>query len=490
MTRGLLPRGTLWIWAAAALPGCKRMGPSQAPVEWQAPPPPPRSEALDALAPPWEDIDEQVSPAGPLVVRLREPDSLRVHLRVLLPLPESAEHRGAALQASAWITHARLLRALRSLGARVAIADGADRVELVVHVAADRRKLLARRLAPVLTEPPSSAEIRAARRVLPQAAGRAVALAVAESILLGRPAGRDAAAAGEDASPSQVRAAWLALHAPTRAVLVVHEPRAARDPWLDPLLERWRGEEAPTAPAGLLARLRPEAELPAPHEPRPLLGETPPPLWDAGPGPGGGEVVIARRLELPKLRDRALARLAARLLAQGQDVRLALRGDVGVLVLRIPLPPKGPAAAVRHQIELLSERVRQPWAPSQIRQAARAFLGARVVQASLDDEDWTGLWSRAIDLSTRDADIARALADEARAMQDVAADDLAAFLTRWCDPLGGEAGWQWVLAGGTRARRRELADLAPSRPLPSAAGHAKDAAGARGHDDEDQGARH
>jgi hypothetical protein len=102
-------------------------------------------------------------------------------------------------------------------------------------------------------------------------------------------------------------------------------------------------------------------------------------------------------------------------------------------------------------------------------QAAQLWLGARVVQASLDGEDWTALLSEAMDLSVRDEDVVGALARDAGSMLEPDPEALQAWMRRWLDPRSGEPGWRWVVAGATDRDLRRLERITPLDP-PARAG--------------------
>ena len=92
-------------------------------------------------------------------------------------------------------------------------------------------------------------------------------------------------------------------------------------------------------------------------------------------------------------------------------------------------------------------------------QATQLWLGARMVEASLAGEDWTALWSDAIDLSTKDSEIPAALASNAKGMLETTPEALLEWEGRWLDPAAGEPGWTWVIAGDAKQVRPSLRKL-------------------------------
>ena len=141
-----------------------------------------------------------------------------------------------------------------------------------------------------------------------------------------------------------------------------------------------------------------------------------------------------------------------------------VRGDVSIFTVRVPLSRRDPEGTVTATVDALRAlgSTRQP--AQRLFQAAQLWLGARVVQASLDGEDWTALFSEAIDLSSRDEDVPTALFDDAGGMLASDPEALQAWMGRWLDPRGGEPGWQWVVAGASSADQRKLARLTPLAP--------------------------
>jgi hypothetical protein len=146
-------------------------------------------------------------------------------------------------------------------------------------------------------------------------------------------------------------------------------------------------------------------------------------------------------------------------LQQELDARLSIVGDVGLFAVRIPVSTKDPDAGVARAIEKLGTLAKTRHQKQRLFQAAQLWLGARVVAASLAGEDWTALWSEAIDLADSDHAIGVALARDARAMLDTAPETLQKWQERWLDPRGGEPGWDWVVVGASKETLRALERL-------------------------------
>jgi hypothetical protein len=180
---------------------------------------------------------------------------------------------------------------------------------------------------------------------------------------------------------------------------------------------------------------------------------------------GGPVLVMGRKIPTPKLSDRSLARLAQRLAQEELDIRLTVSGEVSLLVVVVPLTGRQADETAQKTVESLSQlaAARQP--RQRLFQAAQLWLGARVVQASLDGEDWTSLWSESIDLASEDGGIGAALAHDAETMLSVDPDELTQWQQQWLDPRSGKPGWTWVVAGADDKMQRQLSRLAEIRTL-------------------------
>ena len=143
----------------------------------------------------------------------------------------------------------------------------------------------------------------------------------------------------------------------------------------------------------------------------------------------------------------ALARLAQRLLQEEVDARLSVSGPFALLVVRVPLSRAKPRESLAGTVVAMQEFATGLHRPERLRQATELWLGARVVRASLDGEDWTSLWSESLDLADGDEDLRRALANDADLMLSMDSETLKSFTERWFAPRNGEAGWAWVVAG-------------------------------------------
>ncbi len=456
------------LTGAVLVAGCKRSKVPAVEEVWDEAPALGDTEALARLAPPWPTPVRAVLDNGLIAFWLHEPDAPVTHLRVLLPVGDTEPLQSASVVS---VLHAHIAQTLASRGRNrglVVQSDLApDRIEVVVHGPADDTARSLELLSGVLSARAPAAGLETARNeVMGRLQGPVTpderASATLAEVLLGRPAGSQRAdrAAVESVSRDDLLEAWTELVDPRRAVLVVHSGQdvAKHRSVLERIGERWRGQGRRPVPPGALQRLRAIDDPPAATGR--LLAEPGAPLTVA-PGPEGTPVlVLGRVLPTPTPESRSLARLAQRLLQEELDARLVVRGDLSVFMLRVPLSSRDPDRSVTEAIEALRALGSTRHPAQRLFQAAQLWLGARVVQASLDGEDWTALWSDAIDLASRNKDVTAALARDAEGMLEPDPDALQEWSKRWLDPRSGEPGWRWVVAGASDAELRKLARVA------------------------------
>ena len=488
-------RLSVLLLALAAL-GCRKREPPKVEI-FDETATPAQTEALGSLAPPWPAPERVVLANGLLVHWLHEADSPAVHLRLVLPTHGlKAAHQGAP----ALVAARALVLELEALAARPATADGPprlasyaelragiDRVEVVLHGVAGETVPALTGLADALAADPTRA-LASARKTLLGELRPLDTEAVATSELLAALRGdkpereRIDRAAVQALDDAVLLDAWKDLTDPREALLIVHAPGRLADPAITPattdLATRWRqkvsllavgdGRAAPEA----LARLRPDK---TPGGTGKTLVKAPlAPLKRVDPpGRGRAVLVIGRAVPTGSARDRSLARLAQRRLQEQFDARLTISGPWAALTLHIPLtgkpkpaadplegtdPPKEAKEAEEAAADPVTRRLRREL--TQIRsfarlrpttqdlfQVAQLWLGARMVAASVDGEDWTALWSDSLDLAGADGEIAAALARDAQAMLAATPEQIVAWQQRWLDFSTSEPGWAWVLVG-------------------------------------------
>ena len=499
------PRRRAALLAFVLALACKRRDepPPDAPTDDAAPA---ETEAIEALAPPWRPPERHSLAGGLLVHWLAEPASPAAHVRVLLPLPVEARaddarraHAAAAVVAQALALELR--RWLQRYAVEVELRERPGRLEVAVHGRdADLDAVLAGVARVVALDAPEALLERARGVVeagLPPADPEHLALAALVAGLTGAPAPERLDAELLRSLPAAALArAWRDLLDPGRALLVVHAGRAADPAALDRLGVAWRrgplaglvgGGGEPTA----LLRLRPKDMSRGTDPPRRLGGPSSAPLrvlQVTGARPLGA-VYLGRAIPLADDRDRALARLAQRVLQEDLDARLTIVGDRGLFVVRLPLqrgagralpdgdadapaPAKGDpeltdprARRLARDLAAALELIRARHSRQRLAQAAELWLGARMVQASLTGEDWTALWSDALDLAVRDGGVTGALARDARAMLGASPEDVQAWSRRWLDFERGEPGWAWVAVTGDADLAVALRPLTLTEPL-------------------------
>lgn len=452
--------------------GCKRQRAPRVEEVWDLAPTVEMTEALGSLAPPWPAPTRAVLESGLATFWLHEPDVPVFHARLLIPTVERNGESPTLAATTIVAEHVRevLTRRLAALGVAVELDHGPDRFEVAVHGHGQDADTILAGLATAFDPAPPTAGLERARAQLADRI-RAVApdeAATAELVagLLGRPLDT------QRLDPKALRGmpaevledAWRTLADPRRAVLVVHAGTSAEDKKdaLRNLSDRWHGvgrrELAPSA----VDRLRTDP-APVGGEGRLLSAPAAPIDVARSPHEGSPVLVLGRVIPTESVKNRSLARLAQRIVAQELDARIVIAGDRAVFIARVSLSSRDPDGSATKAVDVLSTlaRTRQP--QQRLFNAAELWLGARVVQASLDGEDWTALWSEAMDLADTDEGIATALAADAATMLEPDAESLKAWQEQWLDPRGGEAGWTWNVAGADAKLLRRLSRIAPIR---------------------------
>lgn len=417
------------------------------------------SEGDRHAAPVWSEVERQLLANGLLVHGLHEASSPDLHLRLLLPTSTNPKKLDALSTAVALgAIEAELKRRLRGLKFGVATSYGPGRVEIIIRASERDAARVLDRVGLALAREPSDAavgkllQVQASQmRQLPPASA-ATAFVLAR--LLDLPPSHLLPIASQ-ADKQSAKRAWRALTDPRESVLVVHSGAKleALAGGLDALARRWKADgvafRAPSQDAD--RRLRPDA-VPKPGSGH-LLTAPASRLWvlDELPTPasGGGKIVLGRLISTPTPELRARARLAQRLLQQRVDARLIVAGPVSVLLVVGRVSASDPLTYIKRLVEDIDSLSKEPIAPERMTQASRLWLGARVVQASLEDEDWTGLWSEALDLSLEDGEAGIALARDAKFMLETTPAQLQAFAETWLRPRHDEGGWVWALAGAS-----------------------------------------
>jgi hypothetical protein len=247
-------------------------------------------------------------------------------------------------------------------------------------------------------------------------------------------------------------------------VMIVHAGVAAVDlrDALREFSEGFRGLGRRRLERSAVARIHARAEH-EPRRPRRLLGDDGAPLRALGtPRPSERPaLVLGRVIPTTTAYSRSMARLAQRVLQEEHDARLTVFGDIALFAVEVPIGRRDPAGATSRAIASLGSLARTRHQTQRLFQAARLWLGARMVWASMSGEDWTALVSESIDLCRTDAEIAAALSRDARTMLAAEPDALMAWQKRWLDPRKGEPGWDWVVVGADKPTLAALERLTP-----------------------------
>lgn len=461
---------------AAMLTACKRKEDPVVPEIWDEAPVPERAEALGRLAPPWPAPARGTLESGLLTYWLHDPGATTAHLRLFFP-----DHDGAPLPALATRSVATALqqsvqRGMGRIGGRVRQTRRVGRLELELSGPAQALPRMAAALARPLARSTKverarpATLLRARTRVARDGEARTaldVATASTVAALLGvsMDSQRIDASRASTLDADALLDTWNRVLDPRRCVLVVHAPQTPDDmPGALSGFEAWTGAGRRERAEGSLARLRwtpPQAEGAA-HL-----------LVDGGAAlqlpsekvTNGASVVMGCRLQTPDQATRATARLAQRLLAESYDARLALCGPDAVFTINSPVSERSVEKRARALAEGLAAAGTERMPTQRLFTAAQLWLGARVVQASLDGEDWTALWSESMDLADTEADIPRALAADAAAMLSVQPKALTAWVHTQLDPKTGAAPWAWSLAGATDRMRRTVSRFASTKTI-------------------------
>lgn len=457
--------------AALGLAGCKRQRDPEAPEVWDDAPVPERAEALAKLAPPWPVPARAELGNGLLTFWLHEPAAGAVHVRLMLATRAASQRSTAASAVVAEAFRRELARRLGRLGVGVEVTEPPGRIEIGLHGRETQLRVMVRALGRILARKEPAAALLAGRqrllKRLREPSSLELATAGATATLLGVPTATQWVdrAALPSVSTEALEDGWAAISDPANAVLVVHAPIPAAQSGMtmSALTTGWAGS-AKKEGRGVLARLRPTFDE-VQTKGRLLTGDSQPFLLVDRSGAGSPTLVIARALPLQTPRDRALARLSHRIAQEELDARFALVGDHGLFTMSTTVSGSNAERRIQDAVEDLEAfaKTRQP--RQRLFAAAQLWLGARVVQSSLDGEDWTALFSESIDLSDRDDEIPRALARDATLMLSVEPEELTKWTSRWLNPRGGDEGWAWTIAGADDALRRTLSRTAPAQPL-------------------------
>lgn len=459
----------LAVVAVLALGGCRHKE-RLAPVDFNAEAAVGDVDREATLAPAWPAPIRAKLDNGAILQWLVETEAPVFNVRLVLPLRPEAKLDAATTSVVAAALQIDLTRRLRRQGAQVGVQQRAGRIELFIRGYDEDAQIILNTLTSALAN-------RKPERVLAQAQGKTTAsfrapdasgraAATLAATLLGLDPSAELAEKEAIVALARPRLekGWQTLLDPKGSVIIVHAGRAPEE--LSDAVRRlagtWNSRGLRSGSDGVLERVRGPA--PGKRGTR-ILAEPQAPLVIVDAQTQGRPVLMfGRVIPTPTTKDRALARLTQRMLQEEVDARLVVAGDVSLFSVRVPLTGRAPDKSVAKVIERLDRFAATEHQPERMRQATQLWLGARVVEASFEAEDWTSLWSESLDLANDDTDIGVALARDARAMLEADPKTVRKWQEKWLLPRGGEPGWAWVAAGVTPEIQEKLAQLAPLAP--------------------------
>ncbi|MEE9386201.1 MAG: hypothetical protein V3V08_22550 [Nannocystaceae bacterium] len=473
--RGLCA-GLIVLWALGSGGGCKRRA-TLAPVVFEADDS--ETAVLEGVdAPLWPPPGRAALENGALVYWYHEAEAQGFHLRLCFPTGGPDGRAAAAdVLVVARLFESDLRRELKRYDTRVAVEFAPGRFEVVLAGPSASLASVVKRLARTLSDTTSE-------RALARAQGRAVAqyhppdhaewaMVDLTARLLDLPVSSQVADKRElaEADLGHLEDARRRLTDPRSAVVVLH---TALNPsqggaLLGMLGSHWssRSWGGGTGELHAVTRLLGYGETVALRGGDRLLGTPAAPLWIV-PSSGStmaspATLVLGRLIPTPTAVERGMARLAQRVIQEELDARLVISGPVSLFVVRVPLSRRDARKSVQRVVDQLAKLVEAEHPRWRLEEAARLWLGARMVEASLGGEDWTALWSESVGLSNSDDEIPRALAEEARLMLDTSPESLGVWMKAWLHPHEGEAGWTWSVSGADEDARQALRVLTPLR---------------------------
>ncbi len=480
----------LFWWSAAtvvAMPGCRQKPPEQVTVADDEATPG-QAEALASLSPPWTPPDRAVLDNQLLTHWLVEKGRLTAHVRFVFPTAHlEPKRRGTQATLVAETIGYSLDRRLRRFRASIDVTHRPGRIEVAIHAPDANLESILKSAALVLARPPRR-EVEAMHMRMVDQAPPLTTEARAVSAFVAKIVGHDPESEQFDPlrlvelDADTLIETWNQLASPAHAALIVHAARSLHEPELttalDVLTKRWREPvklgEAPEPLQKIHKRLNIPVERPELAGGRLMAeGTKPPPLWHVEPPEDDPRtkptLLLARVIATETAEDRSRLRLAQRMLQEQYDVSVTISGSQALCLVRIPIKkgrvPKMPwqpvvkddkdnqdesdprREFVYRSLEAIHSIIQRKQPITRLYQAAELWLGARMVRASLAGEDWTALWSDALDLSTRERDVVGALARDAKAMLTTTPEQLVQWQANWLDFKAGKPGWQWMAIG-------------------------------------------
>lgn len=414
----------------------------------------------ERFGPPWGEHRVTTLPNQAQLVWLSQKDRARMDLRLVISLPKKDPLPAPAVEIVLSLLERQLRYRARSAKLRLSRTDLPGRCEFALHGRADQLRHAAFLFGHGFSAKPNKellSEIQGAfvaswvDNPIDHATSDQIAtlLSITPASLYG---------SSEDFArlrSKDLATTWNQLTDPRRCTLIVHSSPATEQDQrsLQALGERWQrsGKLETTPLARLFAPSKPLSKLPDAQK---SLRQTPIRSVPTKLSSPTGRItwLVSRRLNLPTAKARAFARLAQRTLQHQFDVRLVVHQNTGLWQLRKDLSPEPELAALemREFLGDLDQALHERLVPGRARQAARTWLGARLVQNSLEGSDWTALWSESVDLSSAPKDIPRALQSNGSEMIQADIQAFEAWMGQNIDPSLARGPWisQVIFAQG------------------------------------------
>lgn len=413
-----------------------------------------RADAGDqSFGPPWQESAALRLPNHSQLVWLSEEGRERMDLRLMIPLPGPKESKlsAAAIEVVFAVLEKQLRFRSRTASMRLTRNDRPGRIEFAFHGRADQL-----RHALFLIGQSFSASPKV--ELLSETQGQFVAtwidnpvdhsIAAQLSELLGVPKRALYGSRNDFAKLDRksLQKAWKLLTRANRSTLVVHShaPDEESQRALEALAQRWPDKKA-DGPNPLQRLYQPAARPQAAKPQAPSLRQTPIQLAPSKVLSPTGRItwLASRRLHLPDARSRAFARLAQRTLQHQFDVRLTIHNKEAIWQLRCDLSPEAPIASdeLRRYLGSLDQALHEGLFHDRVHQAARTWLGARLVENSLQGEDWSALWSESLDLSSKRSEIPLAMQRNGEEMMGAELKAFEAWMQSNIDPSLSRGPW-------------------------------------------------
>lgn len=405
------------------------------------------------FGPPWQESAVLRLPNHGQLVWLSEEGRERMDLRLMIPLPSAKEGKisAAAIEVVFAVLEKQLRFRGRTASLRLTRNDRPGRIEFAFHGRADQLRHALFLIGQSFAASPNA-------ELLSETQGQFVAawvdnpvdhsIAAQVSKLLGISKRSLYGTRGDFAKLDRksLQKAWKLLTRANRSTLVVHShaPNEESQRSLEALAQRWSDKKS-DGPQPLQRLFQPSARTQAANSEAPSLRQTPIQLAPSKVLSPTGRItwLASRRLHLPDAKSRAFARLAQRTLQHQFDVRLTIHNKEAIWQIRCDLSPEADIASdeLRYYLGSLDQALHERLFHDRVHQAARTWLGARLVENSLKGEDWSVLWSESLDLSSKRSEIPLAMQRNGEQMMKAQLKDFETWIQANIDPSLSRGPW-------------------------------------------------